>query len=452
MIHLNACSSEFPIKLSISQHRKYFPRETLTYTQHVNIDIRTGENIERQHEVAQELFLILDTSGSMGIDKKLHHAKLAIENIIKNMNSKDKLHLVEYNSISSIVFEDEDNRSFMLEKLQSLHPDGGTNLMAGFDQTKILLDKYSKRPSVKRIFVFSDGEINVGVTDHTALLNEVSSMKKTYEITICSFGVGVSFDEKLMTNIAEYGSGDYFFIRGSESMNKIISIAFKSFQALIGTNAYLKITMKNNARLVDSYGYQFSNEDEHQIISIGDILYNDNMSILLETEIKISENFFEKNYIDYMIVELWMIDIQDKTSKLVSTETILFSLSQNQEELNDLNKLIEYLVRLQQTQRQEKEITQLLKENRKEEAIQMKTGLLEDIDLIETDLSSSSSDLSEFDIEIQDSILHQTKVIKRRAESWQKLADEGASSDELAFTNSQYTSSNSKYRTAYDEL
>jgi hypothetical protein len=33
-------------------------------------------------------------------------------------------------------------------------------------------------------------------------------MKNTYEITICSFGIGSDFDEKWMTNIADYGSGD----------------------------------------------------------------------------------------------------------------------------------------------------------------------------------------------------------------------------------------------------
>ena len=34
----------------------------------------------------------------------------------------------------------------------------------------------------------------------------------------------------------------YFFIRGADSMKKVVDIAYKGFQALIGTNAYLKIT------------------------------------------------------------------------------------------------------------------------------------------------------------------------------------------------------------------
>jgi hypothetical protein len=127
IVHL-ASSSNFPIELSVSQHKKYFPHEISTFTQHVNIDIRTGENTENKSPHPQELYLILDTSGSMEGGHKLGNAKLAIENIIQNMNKDDKLHLIQYNSRSSIVFEDEYDQKFMLNKLKLLYASGGTNL------------------------------------------------------------------------------------------------------------------------------------------------------------------------------------------------------------------------------------------------------------------------------------------------------------------------------------
>lgn len=339
----------------------------------------------------------------------------------------------------------------MVEKLNSLYTTGSTNLMAGFEQTKILLKKYSKRPSVKRIFVFSDGQINVGVTDHTLLLNEVTSMKNTNEITICSFGIGLDFDEKLMTNIAEYGSGDYFFIRGSETMNKIIHIAFKTFQALMGTNAYLKITTKNNAKIVDTYGYEHSENGEEQMIPIGDIRYNDKMNVLLQTEINILEKFFEQSVIDYMIIELWMTDVQDQTSKLISTETVLFSFSKNAEELKDLNHIVEYLVQLQMIQRREKEVTQLLKEQRKDEAVAIKNDLSDDIDRI-IKSSAAIDPIDEEEAESKEYLQRQAEVIKRRAQFWQQRLSENPDDRELAFLNEQYALFSSKYRQTFDEL
>ena len=85
LIPFVSCSKNFPIEMSVSQHKKYFPHEISTFTQHVNIQIKTGENIEKEPQPVQELFLILDTSGSMG-GSKLSNAVLAIENIIKNIN------------------------------------------------------------------------------------------------------------------------------------------------------------------------------------------------------------------------------------------------------------------------------------------------------------------------------------------------------------------------------
>jgi Ca-activated chloride channel family protein len=383
---------------------------------------------------------------------KLTNAKLAIENVIENLNENDKLHLIQYNSHSSIIFEDQNDRKFMLKELKSIYASGGTNLMSGFNLVKDLLNKYSKRTSLKRIFLFSDGQINEGITAHDQLLKEVTSLKNTYEITICSFGIGTDFDEKLMTNIADYGSGDYFFIRGADSMKNVVQIAFKGFQALIGTNAYLKITTMNDANVVDIYGYEYLKKDEKEIIPIGDIRYNDQMNILLETEIKIKEKFLEKNQIDYMIIELWMTDIHDQTSKLVSTESLLFSLSQNQDELNDLNKLVEYLLHLQIIQRREKEITLLLKQRRKGEALKAKEKSAYEMDR----LALETAEIVPHGVDEAEQIEYMQRQINtmgRRSKAMQNLFDdEDIGDDELALQNEYYSKLNTKYKTSHDDL
>ena len=434
-----ASSSKFPIELSVSQHRKYFPHELSTFTQHVNIEIKSDENAEQQPQLVQELFLILDTSGSMAAEQKLENAKLAIENIIQHMHADDKLHLIEYSSGSSIVFEDENNRASMSKKLKALHASGGTNLMSGFDETKLLL-------------VFSDGQISKGVTAHDQLLQEITSMKNKYELTVCSFGIGSDFDAKLMPNIADYGSGDFFFIRGADSMKKVVDIAYKGFKALMGTNAYLKITTKNGANLVDTFGYESTKDGANEIIPIGDISYNDNMNVLLETEIQISEKFLEESQIDYMIIELWMTDIHDQISKLVATESVLFSLSKNQDELNDLNQLVEYLVQLQNIQKREKEVTILLKQGRTDEALKAKRELSDESYTVFSGSSSFHPKTAE-EAETAAYIQSQSGTVHRRSGSFFDLsAQEGITDDELAFQNEYYTDKNSKYRKRLDEL
>ncbi|CAF1344586.1 unnamed protein product [Didymodactylos carnosus] len=451
MTPLTVTASQFPVQLSLSQEKKFFPHEISTYIQHVNVHIKTDEDVQTHSKPPQELFLLLDTSTSMAGENKWTNAILAIESIIRNMNSEDKLHLIQYNSRSSIIFENENDQRKMLNALHALYPTGSTNLMAGFDQVITLFKKYSERLTLKRLFVFSDGQINQGVTQHEQLLKEVTYMKTIYEITICSFGIGADFDEKLMTNIADHGSGDYFFIQGADSMKKVVDIAYKGFQSLMGTNAYLKITTKNDAHIVDVYGYELKN-GENQIIPIGDIRYDDMMNILFQTEVKITEKLLEQSEIDYMIIELWMTDVVDRLSKLVTSKSVLFSFSKNEEELNDLNKVIARLVELQQIQRREKEVTELLREQRVQDAIKLKQNLADQVEFTSKALYEESA-WNDEDLATIEYAKLQADTMKRRSSDMVASFSSGIMKDaELAKQNEYYRKLSEKSTKMHAEL
>jgi Mg/Co/Ni transporter MgtE len=234
-------------------------------------------------------------------------------------------------------------------------------------------------------------------------------------------------------------------------MKKVVDIPYQGFQALIGTNAYLKITTKNDAHIVDSYGYE-NLKDENEIILIGDIRYNDKMNILFETEIKITEKFLEKSQIDYMIIELWMTDINDHISKLISTQSVLFSLSKNEDELNDLNKLVEYLVQLQIIQKREKEVTQLLKERRTKEALKVKEDLTNEVSHIA--LKSAAITATNIAEEATLSYInHQTDTMNRRSQLFQqRAAVVGVTDDELALQNEYDSKLNTRYKERHADL
>ncbi|UJR07337.1 hypothetical protein I4U23_011624 [Adineta vaga] len=380
-------TSFFPVQLSISQEKQFFPHEISTYTQHVNIEIKTGNYSGAQSKLPRELFIVLDSSGSMAGANKWPNAISAIEHIIKSMNTGDRLHMIHYNSISSVVFENSDDQKAMLTILHNLYPSGGTNLKAGLDQLIPLLKKYADRSTVKRVFILSDGQINEGITDHNLLLKEITTIKNTYDVTICSFGIGYDFDEKLMTNIADYGSGDYFFIKGAESMEKVVGIAYQGFQNLMGIDAYVKIINKYDTKITGVYGYEMADKKEEQIISIGNLRYNDMMNILLETQVKITDEVLKNSDIDYIIVELWVVDVTDRVSKLIATDTLRLSFSRDEKELNELNEIIQHLIELQKIQRHQEEITKLLSEGRVKDAHQLSQSISKTIDILQDKLT-----------------------------------------------------------------
>mgnify|MGYP002386020442 FL=1 len=142
---------------------------------------------------------------------------------------------------------------------------------------------------------------------------------------------------------------------------------------------------------------------------------------------------------------------RDQQLKLISTDELRFSLSQSEERLKDLNRFIEYLVQLQQIQRKEQEVTRLLKENRKNEALQIKSNLFNELRQITRNLHSINP-IDQEQIDIKQYLQHQIEIIDRRGQSWQQLVSEGASDDELAFTNYHFSKTSAKYRSTYDDL
>lgn len=70
-----------------------------------------------------------------------------------------------------------------------------------------------------------------------------------------AFGLGNDFDEELMKNVAEHGSGAYFFIEGSSAIPKFVDFALKGLFKLVGTDAILRIRGLNGAVVTKIYSH-----------------------------------------------------------------------------------------------------------------------------------------------------------------------------------------------------
>ncbi|ETO12394.1 von Willebrand factor type A [Reticulomyxa filosa] len=107
------------------------------------------------------------------------------------------------------------DKDWMISQIYQLEAEASTNLFAGVDQGYRVLMSWAleeERATDRRIFLFSDGMVNVGVTDHNEITKQVGLMFEESRIITSAFGVGASFDRELMTRIASSGKGDFFFI------------------------------------------------------------------------------------------------------------------------------------------------------------------------------------------------------------------------------------------------
>jgi Mg-chelatase subunit ChlD len=255
----------------------------------------------------QDLTLVLDVSGSMRMDSKLEKAKAAISAIVNNLGSGDRLHLITYHSSAKVEFTggSVDNRDYLLARIAELTPQSSTNLYAGLEKAEAVLRLQSDRSSTKRIFLFSDGLVNMGVTARPAILRKVEELREK-GTTTAAFGIGADYDETLMSSIAEVGHSEFFFIQGQEDMEKVVRVATAGFRNLFATDAEFRITPMSIVSDLHVFGQQSIQGDRDRSIRIklGDLLSEETRTVLVDIKLpSLGETVEYLSYeIEYIVV------------------------------------------------------------------------------------------------------------------------------------------------------
>jgi Ca-activated chloride channel family protein len=124
------------------------------------------------------LCVVLDRSGSMDSGRKLSNAKLAIKKVIEALGADDILHLVLYGSQVETVFANANvsEREKLLKQVDNVTTEGMTNMHAGLKRGAEEVSKHAKPGYTNRIFLFSDGLVNEGITDKQKIYSFISQV------------------------------------------------------------------------------------------------------------------------------------------------------------------------------------------------------------------------------------------------------------------------------------
>jgi len=115
-------------------------------------------------------------------------------------------------------------------------------------------------------------------------------------IKFCAFGIGEDFDEELMKSIADIGAGSYFFIEGSSSIPKFVTIALKDILNSIGTDALLKVRGLNGCAINKIYG------GDQNTFLIGDLTSDNLREVLVDVSIIGKPDIEEEEFLYYQLI------------------------------------------------------------------------------------------------------------------------------------------------------
>jgi len=181
---------------------------------------------ENQLVIDKVFTLIIDRSGSMSGDK-IVQARNAAKFITQNLNLGDKFNIIDFASdITSFRGEHVDftaaNESAAMDYIDNLQANGSTNISGAFGEA---IPQFSSASSntANIIIFFTDGQQTAGITDTDLLIEYVDNLvvQNETKISIFTFGIGSSTNERLLTTLAANNSGLADFLGSEELEEKI---------------------------------------------------------------------------------------------------------------------------------------------------------------------------------------------------------------------------------------
>ncbi|BBO66257.1 hypothetical protein DSCA_01870 [Desulfosarcina alkanivorans] len=236
---------------------------------------------------AADLVIVLDRSGSME-GRKLEDARQAVIRLLDQMGPGDRLGLVTYSSgvqtRSTLVPLTETNRRQLALAVRQLHAGGGTNLGGGLSRGIDLLMRTPAGDRQRRVILISDGLANQGVTDPVAL-GRMASAAVENRFTISTAGVGLDFNETLMTAIADQGAGHYHFLEDPRTFARVFEEELQSARQVAAADVAIRIPLEPGVRLISAGGYPVHHDRGTAVVRPGNLLSGQSRTLFLTFQV-----------------------------------------------------------------------------------------------------------------------------------------------------------------------
>ena len=218
-----------------------------------------GKEINQEERPASNIVFLLDVSGSMQDSAKLPLLKAGLRMMVEQLTANDRVSIVTYAGNAGVVLNPTagNQKRTILAAIDQLNASGSTNGSAGIQLAYELAQKNFIEEGTNKVFLATDGDLNVGVTGDEALVELIT--EKASEgvfLTVLGFGTGNLKDSKLEA-LADNGNGMYAYIDGVREAHKVLVEGISG--SLITIAKDVKIQIEFNPNEVKGYrliGYE----------------------------------------------------------------------------------------------------------------------------------------------------------------------------------------------------
>lgn len=264
-------------KVPFSVHTTVYPNPWNHNTRLLHVGIK-GYELPGVSQPHSNLVFLIDTSGSMNQHNKLPLLKNAFKLLLSTLSDDDTVAIVSYAGSAGVVLEPTraKDQAAIIGALSRLNAGGSTAGGEGIHLAYQLAQSTFDPKGVNRVILATDGDFNVGISDHESLKGFIERKRDTgVFLSVLGFGMG-NYNDALMQTLAQNGNGTAAYIDSLSEARKVLVEEASSSLFIIAKD--VKIQMEFNPDAVSEYrliGYEsrkLKNEDfNNDKVDAGDI-------------------------------------------------------------------------------------------------------------------------------------------------------------------------------------
>jgi Ca-activated chloride channel family protein len=208
----------------------------------VRLSAPQTQNIKR---TPLSLAIVIDRSGSMGTDNMMA-ALDCTRDLVNRLHDEDEVSVVSYDTQVEVEMElmsAREAKHHIVSSLAHIHARGGTDLHSGWLKGVEMLAHRSNGNRMCRVVLLSDGQANHGETNVDTISSQVARMAAA-GITTSTVGIGVGFNEMLMTSMAIAGQGTAMYGDSAQDLAE----PFDAEIGLLSGLAWREVTLSINSK------------------------------------------------------------------------------------------------------------------------------------------------------------------------------------------------------------
>ncbi|RKZ35783.1 MAG: hypothetical protein DRQ49_11730 [Gammaproteobacteria bacterium] len=245
----------------------------------------TGIRLETEKVAPINVALVIDKSGSMQ-GEKIRRAKDAALMAVDQLRKNDIMAVVTYNHHAETLLPATfvQNQEMIKTAINKLVAGGSTALFDGVEKGAKEIRQFFDRKRVNRIILVSDGLANVGPSTPEDL-GVLGALLGQENIVVTTMGLGLGYNEDLMTQLAKKSDGNHAFIENATDLTRFFDHEFSDLFSVVSQEVNVTIIGVEGVQPIRVLGREAEIHDQQVLVKLNQLYSNQEKYVLVELEV-----------------------------------------------------------------------------------------------------------------------------------------------------------------------